>query len=105
MKRVLITLLCTILLASCAAPKMLGSHAEYWAARGIDVYNPHATLPTVAPPTFEPSVSGWNVVGGIVAIPLLLSVAMITTYPRYSRYSGVHCRSYTYKDQAHFRCY
>lgn len=105
MKRVLITLLCAVLLASCATPslKHYSNNAEHMAAQGIvptDVPPPLPMAETSPPST--PGVSGWDVLGAAVLFPLLLPVAMITSYPSYS---GVHCRSYTYKDQYHVKCY
>jgi hypothetical protein len=109
MKRMLITLLCAVLLVSCAtpaidyskSPNVIASNAEYWAARGVE-YPPTPSVPTsrTLPPS-TPGVSGWDVLGAIVAIPLLIPIAMITSYPG----PGVHCRSWTYKDQYHASCY
>jgi hypothetical protein len=58
----------------------------------------HRTTPTTPPP--QPGVSGWDILGAVILFPLLLPVAMIANYPG----PGVHCYSYTYKDQYHVKC-
>lgn len=112
MKRVLITLLCALLLMSCAtpaidyskSPNVISSNAEYWAARGVEYPTVIQPPPTKSPslPSATPSVGPWDVIGAIIAIPLLIPIAMITSYPSYS---GVHCRSYVYKDELNTKCY
>ena len=112
MKRVLMILLCATFLVSCAtphasdyanSPNVISSNAEYMARMGIV---PPEVPPPVMPRTpspAQPGISGWDVLGAAILFPLLLPVAMIETYPSY-RY-GVHCRSFTYKDEAHVQCY
>jgi hypothetical protein len=105
MKRVLITLLCAALVVSCATPTnyvRYSSNAEHMAAHGIIPTNVADPIPmTPTPPTASTGVSGWDVLGAAILFPLLLPVAMIANYPG----PGVHCRSYTYKDQYHVKCY
>jgi hypothetical protein len=134
--QLLIILLCTVLLASCAStqakydaavvdyriqqslrgvtdggsptsvttpmplpskPKvLLDEHGRPWREGTGDASSLRIATP---PPSTGPS--GWDVLGAIVAIPLLIPIAMITNYPG----PGVHCRSWTYKDQYHVKCY
>ena len=130
MKRVLIMVLCAILLASCATHEsQMVDYRIDQSLRGVrdgsklteadlalrrinaermNNYRPAAQESSVppAPPPPMPGVIGWDVLGALVAIPLLVPIAMIANYPSYlSGYHGVHCRSYTYKDQYHTKCY
>jgi hypothetical protein len=136
MKRLLITMLCAVLLASCASTTsptttvVYDEHGHPWMtgsgeASSLRLQPP---LPPVTPPTQDsnaprmnaaeiahanaliqrrttpppqPGVSGWDVLGAAILFPLLLPIAMITSYPG----PGVHCRSWTYKDQYHASCY
>ena len=119
MPRVLATLLCAVLLMSCAAPNaiqysqdyanspnVIASNAEYLASLGI---TPQVGPPWI-PPRPEPVVlqrsgpSVWEVLGALIALPLIIPLAMLADYPSY-RYGGSHCYTYTYKDQYHAKCY
>jgi hypothetical protein len=138
MKRVLISLLCAVLLASCASttsPKttvVYDEHGRPWMTGSGEASSLRLQPPTtpMTPPTQDPNaprmnaaeiahanaliqrrttpttpppqsgVSGWDVLGAAILFPLLLPVAMITSYPG----PGVHCYSYTYKDQYHVKC-
>ncbi len=56
---------------------------------------------TVAPP----SVSGWDVMRGLIALPIVIPLAAMVEYGHGPYSTSVHCRSFTYKDQYHATCY
>jgi hypothetical protein len=125
-------LLIALMLTSCATTTMpqYSSNAEYMAAHGIvpddgppplvsaksSVTDCDLLLPSCAtftssqpatstpPPAVQDSVSGWDVLAGIVALPLVIPIALLAGYPSY-RASRTTCRSYVYKDQYHTTCY
>jgi hypothetical protein len=129
MTRVLITLLCAVLLASCATPaRNYSNNAEYMAAHGIvptDTLPPLPMEPTtpkilrdehgrpwmagtgdasslrIPTPPQSTGPSALQVIGGLIALPLLIPILALSAYPS----TSTHCYSYTYKDQYHVKCY
>jgi hypothetical protein len=106
-------LLVAVLLAGCATPATYQSpiNAErtspnrYESMRVVvDGSSEIRMVPTPLPPAPppQPGISGWDVLGAAVLFPLMLPVAMITSYPSYG---GVHCRSFVYKDELNTKCY
>jgi hypothetical protein len=99
---------CDLALPSCATTATPQNNAEYMAASGTVLTDAPASLPSAAipapgptPPQVQNSVSGWEVLGALVLIPL----ALIAGYGSYGRYHRVTCRSYVYKDDPYTTCY
>lgn len=105
MKHVMLTILCAVFLAGCAASTALTPY-DHAVADGYIVQCPKQVpgepWKSCQPPPFRPSMNLGQVVTDLATIPLRLPEAMIDSYPSGRR---VYCRSYTYRDEYHTTCY
>ena len=118
--RVLSSMLILVLLIGCATVQP--TEADL-ALRRINEerlrnYTPHPPViasaapesVVVTPPAAETGPSAVEVIGTILLLPIIIPVAIgalaigaVAQSGGYSR--GIHCKSYTYKDQYHTKCY
>jgi hypothetical protein len=88
------------------SPNVIASNAEYLASLGITPQEGPRSVPIRPAPT-PPQRSGPSVgetIGAIVALPFIITLAMLANYSAYA-YGSSHCYTYTYKDQYHAKCY
>ena len=109
MPRFFALLLCATILAGCstmtARQRYEADLVDYRIQQSLQgVHVDEVGIPASAPPDMpnpEPVTAG-QVLGAILALPLVVPLAMLESYPSYR---GAHCYSYTDKDQYHVKCY